>query len=113
MFYYETNKNYNLEKRDLIKLFEGNNVRYIWDDDEEIKDYLGDDFKQVGLITGSISSNGNSSGKAIFSYRVKGKNGKSLVFIDAYKVNGVWSFNQLDFYKELNSAECINLLENK
>ena len=102
-----------MEKRDLIKLFEGNNVRYIWDDEEEIKDSLGDEFKQVGLITGSISSNGNSSGKAIFSYRVKGKNGKSLVFIDAYKVNGVWGYNQVDFYKELNSAECINLLENK
>lgn len=43
------------------------------ENNEEIKDYLGDDFKQVGLITGSISSNGNSSGKAIFSYRVKGK----------------------------------------
>ena len=35
MFYYETKKDYNLEKRDLIKLFECNNVRYIWDDEKE------------------------------------------------------------------------------
>lgn len=35
MFYYETKKDYNLEKRDLIKLFEGKNVRYIWDEEKE------------------------------------------------------------------------------
>ena len=35
MFYYETKKDNNLERRDLIKLFEGKNVRYIWDDEKE------------------------------------------------------------------------------
>lgn len=35
MFYYETKKVNNLEKRDLIKLFEDKNIRYIWDDEKE------------------------------------------------------------------------------
>ena len=35
MFYYETKRKNNLERRDLIKLFECNDVRYIWDDEKE------------------------------------------------------------------------------
>ena len=80
---------------------------------EEIKNYLGDDFKQKGMIAGSISTSGDSSGKANFSYKIKGKNGISVVYIDAYKENGIWNYNKLNFYKEEKIPEFINLLEDK
>lgn len=80
---------------------------------EEIKNYLGDGFKQKGMIAGSISTSGDSSGKANFSYKIKGKNGISVVYIDAYKENGIWNYNKLNFYKEEKLPEFINLLENK
>ena len=44
----------------------------------EIKNYLGNDFKQIGMISGSMSTSGDSSGKAIISYKIKGKNGKNV-----------------------------------
>ena len=83
------------------------------ENNEEIKNFLGNDFKQTGMISGSISTSGDSSGKASFSYKIKGKNGTSIVYIDAYKENGIWNYNKLNFYKEKNSSEVINLLDNK
>ena len=83
------------------------------EDNEEIKNYLGNDFKQIGMFSGSISTRGDSSGKAVFSYKIKGKNGISFVYIDAYKENGIWNYNKLNFYKEKKSSEVIDLLENK
>ena len=65
------------------------------------------------MIAGSISTSGDSSGKANFSYKIKGKNGISVVYIDAYKENGIWNYNKLNFYKEEKLPEFINLLENK
>lgn len=80
---------------------------------EEIKSYLGNDFKQKGMISGSISTRGDSSGKATFSYKIKGKNGISIVYIDAYKENGIWNYNKLNFYKKEKFPDFINLLEGK
>lgn len=83
------------------------------ENNEEIKNYLGNDFKQTGIISGSINISADSSGVANFSYKIKGKNGISIVYIDAYKENGIWNYNKLNFYKEINSPEVINLLESK
>ena len=77
----------------------------------QVKDYLGGEYKQTGLMSGSISANGDSSGKAVFSYKLKGKNGISIVYIDAYKENGIWNYNKINFYKERNSSDVVNLLE--
>ncbi len=65
----------------------------------------------TGMMTGAIKSNGNSSGKAVFSYKIKGVNGISIVSIDAYKENGIWNYNKIIFYKEKKSSDVINLLE--
>ena len=81
------------------------------ENNQTIKDYLGNDYKQTGMMSGSISSSGDSSGKATFSYKIKGKNGISIVYIDAYKENGIWNYNKINFYKERKSSDVINLLE--
>ncbi len=81
------------------------------ENNQMIKDYLGNDYKQTGMMSGSISTRADSSGKARFSYKLKGKNGISFVYIDAYKENGVWNYNKINFYKEKNSSDVINLLE--
>lgn len=85
-----------------IELIESNEV---------IKDYLGTEYKQTGMMSGSISASGDASGKATFSYKLKSKNGVSIVYIDAYKENGVWNYNKINFYKERKSSDVINLLE--
>ena len=66
------------------------------------KDYLGNEYKQTGMMSGSISTSGDSSGKATFSYKIKGKNGISIVYIDAYKENGIWNYNKINFLKKEN-----------
>lgn len=81
------------------------------ENNQAIMDYLGNDYKQKGMMAGSISSSGTSSGKAVFSYKIKGKNGISMVYIDAYKENGIWNYNKINFYKESKSSDLINLLE--
>ena len=62
------------------------------------------------MISGSLNTNGDLSGKAKLSYKLKGKNGISIVYIDAYKENGIWNYNKINFYKEKKSSEVINLL---
>ena len=32
-------------------------------------------------------------------------------YIDAYKENGIWNYNKMNFYKERKSSDVINLLE--
>ena len=54
MFYYETKKDNNLEKRDLIKLFEGKNIRYIWDDEKEDWYFSIEDF--ISFLTDCANS---------------------------------------------------------
>ena len=83
------------------------------ENNEEIRNYLGDDFEQTGMISGSLNISGNSSGEADFSYKIKGKNGISIVYVDACKENGIWIYNKINFYKEQNSSDVINLLENQ
>lgn len=80
--------------------------------DSELMDYLGTDFKRKGIVSGSISTNGNLTGKATFSYKIEGKNGISVVYIDASKENGVWEYQKINFYKKVNSNDLINLLQN-
>ena len=54
MFYYEAKKDNNLENRDLIKLFEGKNVRYIWDDEKEDWYFSIEDF--ISFLTDCANS---------------------------------------------------------
>ena len=55
MFYYETKKDNNLERRDFIKLFEGKNVRYIWDDEKE--DWYFSIGDLISFLTDCVNSN--------------------------------------------------------
>jgi len=80
------------------------------ENNKTIMDYLGSDYKQTGMIAGSLSTSGDSSGKATFSYKLKGKNGISRVYIDAFKENGIWNYTKINFYKEEQSPTVINLL---
>ncbi len=75
-----------------------------------VREYLGDGYKQTGMMSGSLNTSGDS-GKATFSYKIKGVNGISVVYVDAVKENGVWSYNKINFYKERQSSDVINLLE--
>ena len=78
---------------------------------ENAVNLLGENFKRKGMISGSISTNGDATGKAQMSFKVKGKNGISRVYIDAYKENGIWNYNKLVLYKEKDNSEYIDLLE--
>ena len=76
-------------------------------------EYLGEEYKLPIIISGSMSMNGNGTGKASLSYKIKGKNGISRVYIDAEKENGIWKYNKVIFYKEKGNADSIDLLLNK
>ncbi|MBR4789296.1 MAG: hypothetical protein IK024_00210 [Treponema sp.] len=77
----------------------------------EIKEYLGEDYKRFGIITGSFHFNGDGSGDAYFSYKLKGRNGISVVYVDAEEENGIWNYSKINFYKKERTREVINLLE--
>lgn len=77
----------------------------------EIMKYLGENYKQIGIVSGSISTNDDLTGKAEISYKLKGKNGISKVYVKAEKENGVWLYQKINFYKEKRNSNSINLLE--
>ena len=79
-------------------------------DNQEIIEYLGENYKISKIISGSISTNGDGTGKASISYTIKGKNGKSRVYVDALKENGIWNYRKLIFYKEKGKVDSIDLL---
>lgn len=80
-------------------------------DNPELKEYLGENFDRKGMISGSISTNGDSSGKAVMSFKLKSENGISRVYVDAYKENGIWNYNKIIVYKKPGEPEAVNLLE--
>lgn len=79
-------------------------------DNPELKEYLGENFDRKGMISGSISTNGDSSGKAVMSFKLKSENGISRVYVDAYKENGIWNYNKIIVYKKQGEPEAVNLL---
>lgn len=80
------------------------------ENNQEIMEYLGENYKISKFISGSISTNGDGTGKASISYTIKGKNGKSRVYVDALKENGIWNYRKLIFYKEKGKVDSIDLL---
>ncbi|WP_432961536.1 cytochrome c oxidase assembly factor Coa1 family protein [Treponema sp. OMZ 840] len=80
-------------------------------DNPELQEYLGENFERKGMISGSISTSGDSSGKAVMSFKLKGRNGISRVYVDAYKENGIWNYNKIVFYKKPGEPESVNLLD--
>lgn len=80
-------------------------------DNPELKEYLGENFDRKGMISGSLSTNGDSSGKAVMSFKLKSENGISRVYVDAYKENGIWNYNKIIVYKKQGEPEAVNLLE--
>ena len=80
-------------------------------DNPELKEYLGENFERNGMISGSISTSGDASGKAVMSFKLKGGNGISRVYVDAYKENGIWNYNKIIVYKKPGEPEAVNLLE--
>ena len=87
-----------------VKLIENN---------QDIMEYLGEEYKLPIIISGSMSTNGNGTGKASLSYKIKGKNGISRVYIDAERENRIWKYNKVNFYKEKGKSDSIDLLLNK
>ena len=83
------------------------------ENNQDAMEYLGEEYKLPIIISGSMSMNGNGTGKASLSYKIKGKNGISRVYIDAEKENGIWKYNKVIFYKEKGKADSIDLLLNK
>ena len=83
------------------------------ENNQDAMEYLGEEYKLPIIISGSISMNGNGTGQASLSYKIKGKNGISRVYIDAEKENGIWKYNKVIFYKEKGKADSIDLLLNK
>ncbi|MBP5576719.1 MAG: hypothetical protein J6X67_08180 [Treponema sp.] len=80
------------------------------ENNKEIIEYLGEDYKISKIVSGSISTSGNGTGEASISYTIKGKNGKSRVYVDAVKENGIWNYRKLIFYKEKGKVDSIDLL---
>ena len=83
------------------------------ENNSEIMEYIGEEYTLPIIISGSMSMNGNGMGKASLSYKIKGKNGISRVYIDAEKENEIWKYNKVIFYKEKGKADSIDLLLNK
>ena len=75
----------------------------------EAMEYLGGKCKGKN-ISGHLSTNGNGTGKASLSYKVRGKNGDSVVYVEAERENSVWIYKKVIFYKTPNSTDAINLL---
>ncbi len=83
------------------------------ENNSEIMEYIGNDYKQTGMILGSINVSGDSTGNASIMYKIKGKNGTSRIYVKAEKENGIWIYQKILFYKELGSTDVIDLLEEK
>jgi len=83
------------------------------ENNQDAMEYLGEEYKLPIIISGSMSMNGNGTGQASLSYKIKGKNGISRVYIDAEKENGIWKYNKVIFYKDKGKADSIDLLLNK
>ena len=83
------------------------------ENNSEIMDYIGNDYKQTGMILGSINVSGDSTGTASIMYKIKGKNGISRIYVKAEKENGIWIYQKILFYKEFGSTDVIDLLEEK
>ena len=81
------------------------------ENNSEIMDYIGNDYKQTGMILGSINVSGDSTGTASIMYKIKGKNGISRIYVKAEKENGIWIYQKILFYKEFASTDVIDLLE--
>lgn len=77
---------------------------------EEVMEYLGENYSKKGVISGSLKSNTNGTGSAEITYKVRGKNGDSVVYVSAEKENGVWVYKKVLFYKKRNSSATIDLL---
>ena len=83
------------------------------ENNSEIMEYIGNDYKQIGMILGSINVSGDSTGNASIMYKIKGKNGISRIYVKAEKENGIWIYQKILFYKEIGSTDVIDLLEEK
>ena len=81
------------------------------ENNSEIMEYIGNDYKQIGMILGSINVSGDSTGTASIMYKIKGKNGISRIYVKAEKENGIWIYQKILFYKEFGSTDVIDLLE--
>ena len=81
------------------------------ENNSEIMEYIGNDYKQTGMILGSINVSGDSTGNASIMYKIKGKNGISRIYVKAEKENGIWIYQKILFYKEFGSTDVIDLLE--
>ena len=81
------------------------------ENNSEIMEYIGNDYKQTGMILGSINVSGDSTGNASIMYKIKGKNGISRIYVKAEKENGIWIYQKILFYKEFASTDVIDLLE--
>ena len=83
------------------------------ENNSEIMEYIGNDYKQIGMILGSINVSGDSTGNASIMYKIKGKNGISRIYVKAEKENGIWIYQKILFYKGFGSTDVIDLLEEK
>ena len=77
--------------------------------DEKICDYLGNNFKRVGLVHASISRENNKI-LANFSYKILGEKGISKVNISCIKEDNLWNYNSIAFYYDENNNEFFDLL---
>lgn len=76
----------------------------------KVQEYLGENYKQPFFISGSMSTSANGTGKAALSYRLKGKNGSSRVYVEAQKENDSWIYKKIIFYKAKGNSDCVDLL---
>lgn len=83
------------------------------ENNQDVMEYLGEEYKLPKIISGSMSTNGNGTGKVSISYTIKGKNGSSRVYVDAEKENGIWNYKKIIFYKQKGKVDSIDLLINE
>lgn len=77
----------------------------------DAKKYLGEDYSRTGVISGSMSTKSGGVGSADISFKIKGVNGVSTVYVDAYKEYDVWKYKLVRLYKLKGVDDFIDLLE--
>ena len=80
------------------------------EENAEVQEYLGENYKLPIFVSGSMSTSANGTGFASISYSLKGKNGKSRVYVEAQKENDIWFYKKVIFYKTKGSSDCVDLL---
>ena len=78
--------------------------------DEIVKEYLGDTIKHISVIKVIINENEDGSGKAEIILFAKGNKGKGILYVDSVKQNNEWYYSRIEFDTKTKTIGIIDLI---